>query len=361
MSEDVFRELQKMLDSIPNGFPATESGVEIKILKRIFTEDEAKLFMKLRMRMEPVTKIAKRIGMDEAVLKQRLKLMRQKGQIFGIDAGDQSYYRIMPYVIGIYELQLRHMDRGMAELFDEYTSTALRRELFRHTPAMMKVVPIGIDVPHEGVVEPYESAVKLVEEAKSWAVSECICKKEKALLGHRCDKPMEVCLTMSPIESTHEDRGFGRQISKEEALRILAIAEEAGLVHMVSNYRKGHYYICNCCSCCCGVLMGLNMTSRNAVAKSNYYAVIDADKCTACGICVDRCQANAVTVNDYAEIGDCIGCGLCVSTCPSGAISMVKREEAEIPPIPKNEFRWLEERARARGMDDGFKRLFSDD
>lgn len=361
MGEDVYRELQRMLDSIPNGFPATESGVEIKILKRIFTKDEAELFMKLRMRMEPLTRIAKRTGMDEAVLKEKLKLMREKGQIFGVDTGDQSYYRIMPYVIGIYELQLKHMDREMAELFDEYTETALRRELFRHNPPITKVVPIGIDIPHDGVVEPYESAVRLVEEAKSWALDECVCKKEKALLGRRCDKPIEVCMAISPIEHTHADRGFGRQITREEALHVLRVAEEAGLVHMVSNYRKGHYYICNCCKCCCGILMGLNMTSRNAVAKSNYYAVVDADKCTACGICLDRCQANAVTVDGHAQIGDCIGCGLCVSACPSEAISMVKRDPAEMPPIPKNEYRWLEERARARGMDDGFKRFFSDD
>jgi len=361
MGEDVFRELQKMLDSIPNGFPATESGVEMKILKRIFTEDEARLFMKLRMRMEPVEKIAHRTGMDEAILKDKLKIMQQKGQVFGVDTRDQSYYRIMPYVIGIYELQLPHMDRELAELFDEYSETALRRELFSHNPPMMKVLPIGIDVPHEGVVEPYESAVKLIEEAKSWAVEECVCKKEKAILGHRCDRPIEVCMAISPMEHADADRGFGRQISREEALRILRLAEEAGLVHLVSNYRKGHYYICNCCKCCCGVLQGLNMTSRNAVAKSNYRAVIDADTCTACGICAERCQAEAVTMKDYAEIGDCIGCGLCVSTCPAGAISMVRRDPAEMPPIPKNEFEWLEERARARGIDDEYKRLFSKD
>ena len=361
MGEDVFRELQKMLDSIPNGFPATESGVEMKILKRIFTEDEAELFMKLRMRMEPVAKIAHRTGMDEALLGEKLRLMRQKGQVFGVDADGQTYYRIMPYVIGIYELQLKRMDRGMAELFDEYSETALRRELFRHNPPMMKVVPIGVEVHHEGVVEPYESAIRLVEEAKSWAVDECVCKKEKSLLGHRCNRPMEVCMAISPVEHSRADRGFGRQIGREEALNILRIAEEAGLVHLVSNYRKGHYFICNCCSCCCGVLKGLNLSSRNAVAKSNYYAVVDAEKCTACGICLDRCQANAVTMKDYAQIGDCIGCGLCVSTCPAGAISMLKRDPAEMPPIPKNEYEWLEERARARGMDEGYKRLFSDD
>ncbi len=361
MSETVYRELQRMLDSIPNGFPATESGVEIRILKKIFTEDEAELFMKLKMSMEPVAKIAQRTGMDESILKERLKIMDQKGQIFGFAAGGQSYYRIMPYVFGIYEFQLHRMDRELAELFEEYAAAGFRQEYFSRGPAMMKVVPIGVELPRGGAVEPYESVAALIEQAKSWAVNDCICKKEKALTGHRCDRPMEVCMAISPVEHSRADRGFGRQIGREEALNILRIAEEAGLVHLVSNYRKGHYFICNCCSCCCGVLKGLNLSSRNAVAKSNYYAVVDAEKCTACGICLDRCQANAVTMKDYAQIGDCIGCGLCVSTCPAGAISMLKRDPAEMPPIPKNEYEWLEERARARGMDEGFKRLFAKD
>jgi electron transport complex protein RnfB len=90
-------------------------------------------------------------------------------------------------------------------------------------------------------------------------------------------------------------------------------------------------------------------------------AAVDEEKCTGCGVCVDRCQADAVTIKDHAQIGDCIGCGLCVSTCPAGAITMVRRDQAEMPPIPKNEYEWLEERARARGMDDGFKRLFAKD
>ena len=362
MSETVYRELQRMLDSIPNGFPATESGVEIRILKKIFTEDEAELFMKLKMSMEPVAKIAQRTGMDESILKERLRIMDQKGQIFGFAAGGQSYYRIMPYVFGIYEFQLHRMDRELAELFEEYAAAGFRQEYFSRGPAMMKVVPIGIELPRGGAVEPYESVAALIEQARSWAVNDCICKKEKALTGHRCDRPMEVCMALAPVENAFGEDGFSaRRISKEEAYRILSLSEEAGLVHMVSNYRAGHFFICNCCECCCGPLMALKLTSRDAVAKSNYYALVDAEKCTACGTCVERCQADAVTVNECAEIGDCIGCGLCVSTCPSGAISMKRREPSDSPPVPEGELEWLEQRARSRGMDDGFKRLFSSD
>ena len=37
MSDDVYRKLADVLDALPNGFPATEDGAEIRLLKRIFS------------------------------------------------------------------------------------------------------------------------------------------------------------------------------------------------------------------------------------------------------------------------------------------------------------------------------------
>ena len=41
MSEEIYANLAKVLDTLPNGFPATESDVEIKLLKRIFRPQDA--------------------------------------------------------------------------------------------------------------------------------------------------------------------------------------------------------------------------------------------------------------------------------------------------------------------------------
>lgn len=50
MSDQVYYKLAKVLDTLPNGFSATENGLEIKLLKKIFTPEEADLFCDLRNR-----------------------------------------------------------------------------------------------------------------------------------------------------------------------------------------------------------------------------------------------------------------------------------------------------------------------
>ena len=52
MTEEVYGKLAKVLDTLPNGFPRTESGVEIKLLKKIFQPEQAELFCDLRLAFE---------------------------------------------------------------------------------------------------------------------------------------------------------------------------------------------------------------------------------------------------------------------------------------------------------------------
>ena len=62
MSDQIYAKLAKVLDTLPSGFPSTGSGVEIKILKRIFQPEEAELFCDLRLALETPEQIAKRTG-----------------------------------------------------------------------------------------------------------------------------------------------------------------------------------------------------------------------------------------------------------------------------------------------------------
>lgn len=170
------------------------------------------------------------------------------------------------------------------------------------------------------------------------------------MLGNRkCDFPLDVCLVFLPIE-----RPAGpHSITQEEALKVLDRAEDVGLVHCVSNVAKGVYYVCNCCGCCCGILRGITQFGiEQSVAKANYYAVVDVDECNGCGVCEDRCQVNACSVDDVATIDltKCIGCGLCVTECSEEAVTLKLRPDAEIIHPPESYKAWEQQRLHNRGL-----------
>ena len=358
MTDTAYKKLATVLDTLPNGFPATENGVEIKLLKLIFSPDEAELFCHLRLTFETPDQIAKRTGLPLEGLAEKLDIMWRKGQLFGVDFGTVKVFKILPWVFGIYEFQLKHMTREMAELCEEYATT-FGPQFFENKPQLMQVVPVEEEISTENlqIAMPYERISALIEKGKSFAVNDCVCKKEKELLGQRCDKPMEVCLAIAPVPGIFDgDNPLGaRPITKEEAYEVLRKSEEAGLVHLTSNFEHGHFYICNCCGCCCGVLRSINEMGINNAVNSHYYAKIDPEACVSCGVCKDeRCQIEAIEEKDetYRVLSEkCIGCGICISTCPSEAISLVRKKPEDIVKPPTGETEWFKMRGGMRGVD----------
>ncbi len=354
MANDVYRRLQQVLDTLPNGFPATDSGVEIKLLKKIFTEDEAEFFMKLKMHFETPDEIAKRLDLPEEKVAEKLDTMWKNGQLFMVDFGSAKVYRIMPWAFGIYEFQIHRMDREFAELNEEYFK-AFGKEFFETKPQLMHVVPVEQDIPAEHTALTYESVSKIVENGQSFAVNECICKKEQGLMDNPCQKPTEVCLAIAPVPGVFENHHWGRAIDKDEAYKVLNKAEENALVHLTWNIQGGHFFICNCCGCCCGVLRGITDLGILDSVNTTFCAEIDPDLCTTCGTCADeRCQIEAIKESDqgYEVIPErCIGCGLCISACPTEAITLVRKNDEAIVVPPENEDQWYEERGKQRGVD----------
>jgi electron transport complex protein RnfB len=136
MSDEAYHKLAKVLDSLPNGFPATESGIEIKLLKRIFRPDEAELFCDLKLTFETPEQIAQRTGRPLEGLADKLTTMWERGQIFGVKLGPVMLFKMVPWAIGIYELQLPHMDRDLAEMCEEYMEV-YGRQFFARKPQLM--------------------------------------------------------------------------------------------------------------------------------------------------------------------------------------------------------------------------------
>jgi ferredoxin len=137
-------------------------------------------------------------------------------------------------------------------------------------------------------------------------------------------------------------------------LQILHDTEEAGLVHTIGNYRDGHNYICNCCTCCCGILRGVaEFDIPTAIAHSGFQAVVDSELCIGCGDCVERCQFGAREVPEdvcEADVVRCVGCGVCVSVCPADALHLERRLEEEAFPLADDLKDWMSQRAEERGI-----------
>ena len=353
---DPYINLAKVLDTLPNGFPSTDNGVEIKILKRIFSPDEADLFCKLKLSFETVEQISQRTGLPMEGLEEKLLQMTDKGQLMSIDLGGIRLFKMLPYVFGIYEFQLPHLDKEFAELNEDYMPV-YGKQFFSKTPQLMYTLPIEEEIVSHQEALPYDRVSAIVEQSQSFMVMECICKKEQGLLGNPCTKPTEVCMAFAPFPNMFDDSHSGRAITKEEAKAVLKKAEAAGLVHMTNNFQNGRFFICNCCGCCCGVIRSINEYGipASSVVNSHFYAVIDPEACTSCGVCADeRCQVHAIEKGEeaYSVIQkQCIGCGLCVSTCPADAIQLVNKPDAERLIPPDSEQDWFDDRARARGVD----------
>jgi ferredoxin len=358
MTEEVYRRLAETLDAIPNGFPATESGVELRLLAKIFTPEEAALASVMSLTKEPADRIAARAGIDTRLARQTLKAMVRKGQIL-VGRQDRSLtFGLMPFVVGIYEEQLPRLDQEMAELFEAYFQEA-HGFIAKHVPPIHRVIPVEEAVPAGIEIYPYERATALLEGAKAWGVRDCICRIQQKLVGKGCDHPVENCLVFAPVEGIFASSETTREITKAEALEILREAEDAGLVHSPGNYQDGNHYICNCCTCCCGVLRSVaEFSIPSAVAHSDFVAVVDAGLCAGCGDCLERCQFGALALPGdicLVDAGSCVGCGLCVTACvcrdgTSQALYLERRPAGEIPPPPANFKDWMAQRARARGL-----------
>jgi Na+-translocating ferredoxin:NAD+ oxidoreductase subunit B len=329
------------------GFGSRKSPELEALLKSLFNEEEANLAVNLSpMAPEAPSQLAGRINADPVRVAQVLNEMADKGLIYSSMKNGENWYKLLQLVPGIFELQFMKGEftpraRELAGLFDAYFHARLATA--ESTPSstgesihFARVIPIEKTITPTMNVFPFEVASKYVQEAQVITVSTCYCRHEKRLLDHGCQYPDDVCLQLGPFADFVKNRGFGREISKTEAMEILKRSADAGLIHTSSNTQERIDFICNCCTCCCGILQGVSLFNAPVrTVSSNYQAVVEADTCSGCGECVDRCQMKAVTLEDDLAVINpdrCIGCGVCVYHCPTEAMTLEARPDFVEPP-----------------------------
>jgi NAD-dependent dihydropyrimidine dehydrogenase PreA subunit len=390
--EDIYERLTAALDALPHGFPRTPSGVEIKLIKKAFSEDEVWLAGQLTRFPETAADIAKRVGRDvgevtatlESLVPRRLVRLDSPGMaapgLAPTTTGEKKY-RLGPFLVGWYESNMRLLDKEFAELFEQFVTEGGGERIFAPRPGVLGVVPVRGSLKPEYIArEPHLDIDAHFQRHERFLVIPCVCKREiEVLHGQSCRKSMKRCgfvglPPQTPLGETVLDR--------EEASALLTKLGKQGHVNLafygftMSAESPQFVGTCNCCSCCCGILHGsklAGMALHEGPQKSNYRAVIHDDVCNACGACILRCPVDAIAEGptpvspaaltaagkppdpdkrtSVVTSDTCIGCGVCVIGCVPNAITMEPVSEGEWFHVPSSMAEWEEMRLRNLGAE----------
>jgi electron transport complex protein RnfB len=356
MSEgQICRDLQEFLDKLPGGFPSTESGSDINLLKYLFTPEEASVAVHLSMDPGPANVIHDRINtsgismsLDE--LQEILDNMLRKGTLMPrYEVYTETHYCCTDTTSGgMITLQVDRLTDEFLEKFGKYSAdkagaaTVTPKE---HLP--LRTVPIekSISASERFPISSHDDIREIVKNLPGpFAVANCICRQMTRIHGGKCAVTdlEESCVIIGPDHARHYvDMGIGRFITREEVSDILNKAQDDGLILQLENSQRPEA-VCCCCRDCCVFLTRYKKLPRPAdMYLSNFYAEVDPELCAGCGLCVERCQMEARVLLDSVSSVDldrCIGCGNCVVLCPSGANRMRKKEEETVPVRDKNAF-----------------------
>ncbi len=348
MADEIYEKLADAVNA-RTGYPCKKCPELYAILEYLYTPEEAEFAVALPMALDTAEGIAQTVGYTPDRTKRLLEGMADKALVFTDDTSGTRTYALVPLLPGTFEV---HFMRGgtdentmkLARLFQNYfdvvgighgkeKASGLGRA-YTAVP-FSRVITIEEKIPAGVQIHPYDRVSKYIDESELISVGYCYCRHFGELMGNPCKKPKENCFSFGFQATFMVERGFNRPITKDEARRILAEAEEAGLVHCSTNTSEMINFICNCCSCHCGIMESIKLSgSPNAAADSSFITELDADACVGCGECIERCQVEALTLDgDTVSLntGRCLGCGLCISTCPAEALKLVPREGAPVP------------------------------
>ncbi|MEE9912319.1 MAG: 4Fe-4S binding protein [Deltaproteobacteria bacterium] len=330
-----YEQLRETLDSHPSTAPKGEAIDEI--LRILFTPDEAAVAVTMSFKPRKPADLARAAGTTEEEAVRHLESMADKGIIFSKNKDGKKSYGLVPLIPGVFEFPFMKgggspMHDRLARLWESYHHESLGATFAGNPTPLMRVIAVEKSVTPQDRIHPYEEVKYLIENSNYIALTKCACRVSVA----KCDKPKEVCLIFDGVGEFLVERGFARPVSKEEGIKVLDLAEAAGLVHTSNNSADKASVICNCCPCCCTILRGRTQLNHpHAFDTSRFAALVKSDDCMACGVCAERCPMQAIEIGEDAALvheEKCIGCGLCVSTCAAGAMNLVERKQ--IPAVP---------------------------
>jgi ferredoxin len=352
---DVYEGLREILDKHPAGCPPAPEIIEI--LKILFTPEEAKVSLGLGFRPFPVKAIARRAGVKPEEAVKRLESLAGKGMVFYKERQGERQYALVPIMPGVFEFPFMKGEKNptidrLAGLWQKYMDK-MCKEFGSPSMPFSRIIPVGEEVASEHGTLPYEKVEEMIDRAQVVGVAHCACRSAM----RKCDNPTESCMMFDDTCTFLVERGYGRYLSKDEMKRMLKKYDELGLVRQVNNAQDKLTFICNCCTCCCGLLRAMTTFGNpNVLSNSGFVPKLDPKACTGCGVCVEkRCPMKALKMKKDKPVLDvkkCIGCGLCVTGCPEGAFKMVRSKRAkEVAPTNRDmAMKILEEKGKLQAF-----------
>ncbi len=351
---DVYEKLRQKISLWPIKVPRTRETMEM--LKTLFTEEEAEFlthFTAPYQDAETMDQIIESTGKPREKVQAIVDRLVSRGLLFRFTSrrDDNVYYSLMPMIPGIFEfyfVSARDSDekRKVSKLFEKYYVSGGGMEGGASNYPWARVMPfektitLDKEISAEHDILPFEKMSEYIATSRRIAVMNCACRTHK-----QCDHPLETCFVFDYFADFMVERGHARYVTVKEALELLEEMEKAGLVHSTTNVQTRPQFICNCCTCACGILRGLSaLHNPRAFAKSNFLPLRDDELCNTCRKCIRICPMEA---NTYHASHDnepdrilfleerCIGCGLCAYNCPNNALKLIKVKDAVPEKTPR--------------------------
>jgi NAD-dependent dihydropyrimidine dehydrogenase PreA subunit/DNA-binding transcriptional regulator GbsR (MarR family) len=355
VGKDIYRSLGDKIDNL--SVRVNKNITLYNILKELYSPEEAQLVTTMPYSLSPADEIARATGIEESRISHILDSLCDKGLVLDLWIGDRYFYTPSPMFVGIFEFTMMRTGKDLdskkvAKLFNEYMNDEKSIEV--NFGSGQQVSPLRT-MPHEGTILEtgyteildYEKITSIVESSQKFAVGLCSCRHEKLHAGEKeCDVPLDTCTTFGRSVDYMVRHKFAQEASRSQVLESIARSREMGLVFSCDNVKNNVSFLCQCCGCCCNILLGLSRFGYpNAVVTSSFIANVNQDTCDGCGKCAKACPINAIEMVPAGDseikkgkvpqidTGICIGCGVCSLKCvKTGSLKLIKRKKKVIHP-----------------------------
>jgi len=251
--KDIYEDLRQKLDGMSKGFPKSKGGAEYRALKALFTPEDAEYAVALTAEFETPVQVAARMGQDVKTVAAKLQDMSKRGIIYRVRKGKETKYRLMPWVLGIWEYQVNKggLNKDLLAEIRQYMVDGFGNAIWSGKTPLFRSLPVNTEIVSDSKVLPYDDVMKILDKKERFAVTLCLCRQMTITRGRQCkhaNHPLETCLAVDDWGDFLVENGDARYITREEAKALLRLNEKEGLVIMTSNSSESIDFICSCCS-----------------------------------------------------------------------------------------------------------------